>query len=118
MEPFVSRQVWAMIQLQRMTGARPGEITAMHGCDLNTTGEIWDYVPESHKTEHHNKRRIIFTGPRAQEALKPFLKTDLGAYLFSPAESKEEHFLQLRSNRKTPLTPSQRARTRKPNPAT
>ncbi len=110
-------QIWAMIQLQRLTGARPGEIVTVRGCDLNTGGKIWEYVPGSHKTEHHGKRRIIFIGPRSQEVVRPFLKTDLGAYLFSPAESKEEHFLQLRSTRKTPLTPSQRARTRKAKPA-
>lgn len=29
-EPFVSRQVWGMIQLQRLTGARPGEVASIH----------------------------------------------------------------------------------------
>ncbi len=115
-EPFVSRQVWAMIQLQRLTGARPGEIVSMRTCDLNTSGSIWEYVPGSHKTEHHGKRRIIFIGPRAQNVLKAFLSLDLAAYLFSPAESLTEHRLQLRTERLTPLTPSQRARTRKKNP--
>jgi integrase len=116
-EPHVSRQVWSMIQLQRLTGARPGEIVAMRGCDLNTKGAIWEYVPESHKTQHHGKRRMIFLGPQAQEVLKPFLKMDLAAHLFSPAESREAHLEQRRAHRKTPLTPSQLARTRKPNPS-
>lgn len=116
-EPYVSRQVWAMIQLQHLTGSRPGEIVAMRGCDLNTIGAIWEYVPESHKTQHHGKRRIIFLGPRAQAVLKPYLRMDLAAHLFSPAESREEYLLQLRTTRKTPLTPSQRARTRKRNPS-
>ena len=116
-EPFVSHQIWAMIQLQRLTGARPGEITSMRGCDLNTAGKVWEYVPGSHKTEHHSKRRIVFIGPRAQDVLRPFLKMDLAAYLFSPADALAEHRLQLRATRKTPLTPSQRARTRKKNPA-
>jgi integrase len=40
-EKYVSRQVWAMIQLQLLTGARPGEITAMRGCDLKTDGKTW-----------------------------------------------------------------------------
>ncbi len=116
-QPHVSRQVWAMIQLQRLTGARPGEIVAMRGCDLNTKGTIWEYVPESHKTQHNGKRRIIFLGPQAQEALKPFLRMDLAAHLFSPAESREAHLEQRRAPRQTPLTPSQLARSRKPNPA-
>lgn len=116
-EPYVSRQVWAMIQMQCLTGARPGEIVSMRGCDLNTTGTIWEYVPESHKTQHHNKKRVIFIGPRAQEVLKLFLRADLAGHLFSPAKSRDEHLEQRRASRKTPLTPSQRARTRKQEPA-
>ncbi len=116
-EPHVSRQVWAMIQLQRLTGARPGEIVSMRGCDLNTKGTIWEYIPESHKTQHHGKRRIIFLGPQAQKVLKPFLRMDLAAHLFSPAESREAHLEQRRASRKTLMTPSQLARTRKPNPS-
>src|SRR5262249_38697278 len=50
--PFVSRQVWAMIELQRLTGARPGEITVMRALDLDTSGRVWVYTPAGHKTEH------------------------------------------------------------------
>jgi len=32
-KPFVSRQVWAMIQLQRLTGMRPGEVVTLRGAD-------------------------------------------------------------------------------------
>ena len=34
-KPFVSRQVWAMIELQRLTGMRAGEVCIMRGCDIN-----------------------------------------------------------------------------------
>lgn len=33
--PFVSRQVWAMIELQRLTGMRPGEVTTMRACGVS-----------------------------------------------------------------------------------
>lgn len=57
--PYVARQVWTMIELQRLSGMRPGEACSMRTCDFDTSGRIWTYVPESHKTEHHGKRRTI-----------------------------------------------------------
>lgn len=34
-KPFVSRQVWTMVQLQLLTAARPGEICRMQPCDID-----------------------------------------------------------------------------------
>jgi integrase len=115
--PHVSRQVWAMVELQRLTGARPGEVVIMRTCDLVTAGKVWEYRPASHKTEHRDRDRVIFLGPQAQEVVKPWLKTDLAAYLFSPAEAMAELWVRRRSGRKTPLTPSQRGRKRVRRPA-
>jgi integrase len=114
--PHVSRQVWAMIELQRLTGMRPGEACAMRTGDLDTSGRVWVYRPAEHKTEHHGKERLVYLGPRAQAVVRPWLRTDLGAYLFSPREAMEEYRAALRANRKTPMTPSQAARTRKRKP--
>jgi integrase len=82
--PHVTRPVRAMIELQLVTGMRPGEVVLMRACDIDMSGQIWEYRPTTHKTEHHGHERVIFFGPRAQEIVRPFLKTDLGAYLFSP----------------------------------
>ncbi len=38
--PFVPRQVWAMIEIQRLTGMRPGEVCLMRACDLDTSGMV------------------------------------------------------------------------------
>src|SRR5690606_34858991 len=46
----VSRQVAAMIQLQRLTGMRPNEVMNMRLCDIEREGETWLYTPFSHKT--------------------------------------------------------------------
>jgi integrase len=113
--PFVNRQVRAMVELQRLTGMRPGEVVIMRTGDLNTTGSIWEYRPGSHKTEHHEKERVIFIGPKAQAVLKPWLKADLSAYLFSPKEALDERSIALRKERKTRVQPSQENR-RKRNP--
>lgn len=114
--PFVSRQVWAMIQLQLLTGMRPGEAIQMRGCDLTTSGDLWEYRPDSHKTQHHDHERIIILGREAQDIIREFLRTDTTEFLFSPADARREFEEQRRANRKTPMTPSQRARRRKSKP--
>jgi integrase len=113
--PHVSRQIWAMIQLQSLTGMRPGEVVAIRTIDIDTSGRVWSYTPASHKTEHHGKRRVIHFGPRAQECLRQWLRTDLTACLFSPAEATAERRTEMRRARKTSVQPSQRDRA-KPRP--
>src|SRR5262249_12827500 len=105
--PHVSRQVWAMIELQRLTGMRPGAGTIMRTMDINTSGAIWEYRPDSHKSQHHDRDRVIFIGPKAQAILKPWLRTVLDAYLFSPREAVAERTAALRAARKTKVQPSQ-----------
>jgi integrase len=87
--PHVARQVWAMVELQRLTGMRPGEVTIMRTSDLDISGKVWVYVPNRHKTEHHDKERKIYLGPRSQMILRPWLRTDLTDYLFSPKEGRK-----------------------------
>jgi len=72
-------------------------------------------MPESHKTEHHGKKRIIYLGPKAQELVQPWLKNNLTAYLFSPIEAEQERQAKRRANRKSPMTPSQTKRKLKHN---
>lgn len=112
----VSRQIAAMIQLQRITGMRPNEVTAMRQGDIDMSDKTWIYVPASHKTEHHGRSRRIYLGPRAQEVLKPFLDSVPEAYLFSPEAAVEELRAEQRANRRTPMTPSHAARRRKSKP--
>jgi integrase len=114
--PFLSRQLWAVVELQRLTGMRSGEALAMRGCDLDTAGDVWVYRPARHKTEHHGKVRQVPLGPRAQAVLRPWLRADPSEYLFQPREAKEEHLAARRRGRRTPLTPSQAARRRKADP--
>jgi integrase len=101
----VSRQVWAIIQLQLITGMRPGEACAMRGTDIDTTGKLWTYKPAKHKTEHHGYERTVYLGQRAQAIVKPFLKPDLHAYLFSPAEAEAERRAKLHAQRVAEGTP-------------
>lgn len=72
----VSRQVWAMIELQRTTGMRPGEVCIIRTGDIDHSRAVWVYRPETHKTEHHvpicSCCRWVFA-PRLAENLAPRL---------------------------------------------
>lgn len=107
----VSPQVAAMIELQRITGMRSGEVCIMRTCDLDTRGKVWVYQPETHKTAWHGHERNIYLGPKAQEILKPFLRTDLEAYLFSPTDAETGRTSRLfgvvGADRKTKVYPSE-----------
>jgi integrase len=105
--PFLPAPVRAMVELQRLTGCRPGEAMAMRAVDLDTNGPVWAYRPASHKNKHRGKDRVIFLGPQAQEIIKPFLTTNLEAYLFSPRGSVEEMRRRRAEQRKTRRTPSE-----------
>ena len=116
--PYVSRQVWAMIQLQQLTGMRPGEAVIIRGCDVDMSGELWEYRPCSHKGQHHDRERIIPLGPRSQGVIRGFLKSDVQAPLFSPADAEAERRAAVHANRKTPLSCGNRPGShRRPQPS-
>ena len=58
--PFLSRQVTDMARLQMLSGCRPGEVAQIRPCDMNRDGDVWEFRPESHKSEHHGRERLIF----------------------------------------------------------
>jgi integrase len=116
-EAHVSRRVWAMVPVMLHSGARPGEVVTMRGCDLTTTGRVWEFRPEAHKTEHHGRGRTVYLVPKAQAVVREFLKPDIAAHLFSSADGRAEYLAKRRAERKTPMTPLQAARQRKSNPA-
>jgi len=113
--PKVSRQVAAMIDLQRLTGMRPGEVVIMRPCDVDRSGNVWVYTPTDHKTAYRGHERHVYLGPRAQEVLRPWLLRPQEAFCFSPWEAEAERNAIRRQNRKTPMTPSQAKRKPKKN---
>ena len=92
-----------MVRFQRLCGSRPGEVCILRPCDVDTSGDVWKYVPESHKTEHHGKERTITIGPKAQEILRPYLLRDSQAYCFCPADSERKRRCEQHEQRVTPL---------------
>ena len=100
--PHVSPQVRAMIELQRVTGMRSGEVCRMRGCDLNMTDKVWTYTPARHKNLYRGHARVVYLGPRAQELLRPWLRTNLQEHLFQPREADAWRRHQRHAARKTP----------------
>lgn len=100
--PYLSPQIAAMIRLQLLTGARPGEICLMRTMDIDRSGTVWVYRPRHHKTEHHGIDREILIGGRAQDVLAPFLKFDPEAHVFSPSDVDAWRRRRISDARKTP----------------
>jgi integrase len=92
-----------MVRLQRLTGCRPEEVCLIRPCDVDASGAVWAYRPQSHKTMHHGRERVIFIGPRGQDVLRPYLLRDKQSYCFSPAEGERKRRDAMHAARVTPL---------------
>jgi integrase len=112
--PFVAPPVVAMIQLQRLTGMRSGELVLMRTCDIDMSGAVWLYKPSDHKNSWREQSKVIPLGPRAQSLLHPFLKLDSAAYLFSPREAadwhRSERLTEVGLKRRTKIYPCEKRR--------
>ncbi len=72
-QPYVARQVWAMVELQRLTGMRPGEVCTMRTKDIDTSGAVG-------RTPRQATRRSIMAGSAAFiSAHKPKRFSDPGS---------------------------------------
>lgn len=111
--PHLPAAVAAMVEIQRLSGMRPGEVVIMRGCDIDQSCLPWRYAPASHKTEHHGHARTVLLGPKARAIVARYLEgRSAEDYLFSPGEAEEARNARRKLGRKSPLTPSQRARRR------
>ncbi len=116
--PYMSRQVRAIVELQLLTGARPGELLGLRSVDIDTTGTVWTCTLVDHKTAHRGRDRVLYFGPQAQKVLEAFMgNRPTNAYLFSPADAEIERHITLHASRKTPLSCGNRPGTNvKDNP--
>ena len=114
---YLPEIVAAMVRFQQVTGCRPAEVCIVRPCDVDTLGDVWVYRPESHKTEHHGRERMICIGPKGQEILRPYLLRDKTSFCFSPADSERKRLAARHHARQTPLSCGNRPgtnRKRKP----
>ena len=103
--PHLSSTVAAMVRLQLLTGARPGEICGVRTADVDRTGDVWAITPADHKTAHHGHARTIHVGPQAQAVLLPFLNpAEPMAPVFNPAVTEAARRAAATADRVTPLS--------------
>jgi hypothetical protein len=111
--PYLPPVVADIARFQRLTGCRPAEVCSIRPVDIDRTADVWFYTPESHKTEHHGRSRVIVIGPKAQSVLLPYLLRDADAFCFSPIDSERKRKETKRAQRKTRVQPSQKDRSEK-----
>jgi len=78
----VSARCRDLIDLQLLTGARPGELLKLTGEMVDRSGEVWTAELREHKTKHKGKVRKLVFGPQAQLILRRHLKADPAAKVF------------------------------------
>ncbi len=109
--PHLSTPLRAAVLVMWWSGARAGELLQARPCDIDRSKSPWRFTPPHHKTQHHGKARTIWFGPEARAILGPLLlRAAPNEFLFRPADALEEQKRQRRQQRRSKLTPSQRAR--------
>lgn len=110
---FVGQHVAGMIRFQRYTGARSSEVCTMRPCDIDRSGEIWQYRPVHHKTGYLEYVRIVPIGKKTQKVLEPYLRDcKPDETVFSPSRSMAYRYRALRRLRKSKVQPSHVSRAK------
>ena len=110
-----------MVRLQRLSGARPGEIVRLRPIDVDQSTSVWAYRPNSHKTEHQDRNRVVFFGPKSQDVLASYLERPISVCCFSPREAEKRRRQEAHLRRVTPMnqgnTPGSKPKSTKRRPA-
>jgi integrase len=102
--PLLPKVLQDMVRIHRLLGCRPGELCILRPIDVSRDDPVWQYRPQSHKTEHRGHRRVIYIGPRAQAILEPYLSRDRDEYCFVPRESEIGRLEERHRHRNTPMS--------------
>jgi len=112
---ITSQTVKTMIQIQRMIGARPGEIFRMRVGDIDRTrgNGLWYYIPGSYKTKEFIGEVEFPLGKPEQDLIAPYLENKKPTEaVFSPRTAVAERNVVKRASRESKKSPSQAARDR------
>jgi integrase len=112
--PHLPRHVRGLVRFQLLTGCRPGEACQMRMRDVDTSGDVWLYTPETHKNTWRGHPRFIGIGAETQKMLAEYIG-GIGPedYVFNPRRQREEIFVAKRAARKYRVQPSQVCRRKK-----
>jgi integrase len=100
--PFLRPAVRAMVEVQLLTGMRPGEVCQLRPADLDSGDPVWFFRPRRYKTRHRAKTRVVAIGPRAQAVLAAFTPADPSDFFFSPRRVVAQLHAERAAARKTP----------------
>lgn len=103
LEAHVLPEIWAMMQVQRLSGMRPSEVCNLQGKHIRRESDVWTYEPDQHKNAWRKKKRTVYLGPSCQRVLLPFLQADPAAYIFSPRRAMLAKWERGRATAKEPL---------------
>jgi integrase len=112
--PHVNPTIRAMLELQRCSGMRPGEVARLTMNQIDRSGDIWLYRPAAHKTMRHGIKRVIPLTAKAQAVLLPWLKANPDAPLFSP-QAEYERWREETRRPQPPYRERARAKRKKPH---
>jgi len=106
--PYLSSQVYGLLQLAMLSGARMGELVQitpglLNPVEVDGVG-ILEFSPPHYKTKHRGASRVIRFGPRSAMILQPFLNRPDDLPCFSPREAEQDRRRQLHLARVTPPT--------------
>ncbi|MBI9017195.1 MAG: site-specific integrase [Phycisphaerae bacterium] len=113
--PYVSRQIWALIQCQLLTACRPSELLQLKPIDIEMGSKVWLYTPEDHKTAYRGIKRTIYFGPKAQQVINEFMPRPVHMPLFSPKDATQEKAQQAQTHRRAKQKQNPRKTERKVN---
>ncbi|MCZ2341458.1 MAG: site-specific integrase [Bacteroidales bacterium] len=106
--PYLLPPLRAVVQLFRLTGARPSEILNVRPHDIERANDVWILRQPKHKTAWKiGRARVVYLGPDAQRILTPWLEgVELDSFVFSPVRAVEEQHRSRSAKRTTPRYPS------------
>lgn len=89
-QKIVSSTIRDMIEVQLLSGARPGEVCRLTPAKIDRAGPIWfGRFGKEHKTGKKGFERTLWFGPRCQKVLRRYLRgRQPEAFLFSPRETE------------------------------
>jgi integrase len=107
--PHLLPTIRAMVQVLRLSGARPSEICRMRVGDIDMKMRekdgVWIFRLGKHKTARLGKNRMIVLNRISQEIIKPFLAGKKPEdYVFSPKQTLAESRERRAAKRKSPKT--------------
>ncbi|XZE22522.1 tyrosine-type recombinase/integrase [Pirellulaceae bacterium SH449] len=94
--PHLNEVVRDMVKIQRLCGARPGELCEFRPGLVNRDGDIWEVHLDRHKTSWRGKKRVVYLPKAAQEILLKYLLRPDDMFCFAPREAKKNRAFEIK----------------------